>query len=349
MSDAGLFCDFRLGRSQFHLDCRLQLTHIGRLALYGRSGSGKTTFLRCLAGLERPEGSLVVQGETLLDSSVHVPAHRRRMAYVFQDNRLFPHMTVARHLDWVLQLASAEPLRVHRDEIVEWFELGAMLDVYPQALSGGQQRRVALAQALLTQPRLLLLDEPLTGLDREARAEVLKGLQRAQKQLGIPMMYVTHDPDELHGWVEQVLYMEAGTIRQNQSEQSIERSTSVLGVDVLRYEAGLQMAEVAWGDQRIWIGLAAEWALKTRLFLRIHSQEIRLGALNTAPNLLRAQVVALERQGSVGELQVRLDLGKNRELVAPLRVDYVDTLSLSPGCSIGVHLGKIEVVPECDA
>ena len=175
---------FALAWPDFALDVDLDLPGRGVTALFGQSGCGKTTLLRCIAGLERGTGWLKVNGETWQDAERFVPTHCRPLGYVFQDARLFAHLDVRRNLDYgakraFRRTASADSSR--RDAIVDLLGLGPLLDRLPSRLSGGEQQRVAIARALLTEPRLLLMDEPLAALDH-ARQRAARGACRVRRQ-----------------------------------------------------------------------------------------------------------------------------------------------------------------------
>ncbi len=169
-------------------------------ALVGRSGAGKTSVLNAIAGLLRPDsGRIVVDGEVLFDSErrICLPPQRRRAGYVFQDGRLFPHMNVAANLDYGRRLARRQNRWADRDELIDLLGIGALLKRWPATLSGGEARRVAIGRALLAGPRFLLLDEPLSSLDRE-RADAMMGMiERIRDEIAIPMLLVSHDPDEV--------------------------------------------------------------------------------------------------------------------------------------------------------
>jgi molybdate transport system ATP-binding protein len=187
----------------------------GVTALYGASGSGKTTIVNMIAGLVRPDrGHIVLDDTILLDSNrrIDVPAHRRRIGYVFQEGRLFPHLTVAQNLEygrWVLGMArnSAE-----HDRMVALLDIGRLLKRRPGHLSGGERQRVAIGRALLTKPRLLLLDEPLASLDRARKLEILPYLARLRDEAAVPMIYVSHQAGEILKLASQVVRIEDGRV-----------------------------------------------------------------------------------------------------------------------------------------
>jgi molybdate transport system ATP-binding protein len=183
--------------------------------LFGSSGAGKTSLINMIAGLLRPDrGNIAIDGEVLDDmtSRVHVPAHRRRIGYVFQDIRLFPHLDVRENLDYGRRMNGLTEDSVRRKRVTELLDIGALLDRRPGKLSGGERQRVALGRALLAQPRLLLLDEPLGSLDEERKEEILPYLVRLRDEAGIPMVYVSHDAAELRQLATQIVMLKRGQV-----------------------------------------------------------------------------------------------------------------------------------------
>jgi molybdate transport system ATP-binding protein len=183
--------------------------------LFGASGAGKTSLINMIAGLLRPDrGTIALDGETLDDvaSRVHVPAHRRRIGYVFQDARLFPHLDVAQNLDYGRRMNRLDDDPVQRQRITDLLDIGHLLERRPGKLSGGERQRVALGRALLSKPRLLLLDEPLGALDEGRRAEILPYLVRLRDESRIPMVYVSHDAAEMRQLATQIVLLQDGRI-----------------------------------------------------------------------------------------------------------------------------------------
>ncbi len=183
--------------------------------LFGASGSGKTSLVNMIAGLLRPDrGTISVDGEVVDDSEkrIHVPPWKRRIGYVFQDARLFPHLDVAQNLDYGRRMNGLIDDPAARRRITELLDIGHLLDRRPGKLSGGERQRVALGRALLSKPRLLLLDEPLGSLDEGRRAEILPYLVRLRDEARIPMVYVSHDPAELRQLATQIVLLKDGRV-----------------------------------------------------------------------------------------------------------------------------------------
>jgi molybdate transport system ATP-binding protein len=203
----------RLGA--FRLDARFRVDRPGITALFGPSGAGKTTIVNAIAGLLQPdEGRIVLDGETLLDTSVRicVPARLRRTGYVFQDARLFPHLSVEGNLRFGWRRASSPAAQNEFEEILDLLGLEPLLVRKPARLSGGEKSRVALGRALLANPRLLLLDEPLAALDAARKAEILPWFERLRDLARLPMIYVTHSVDEVSRLADAMIVIDAGRV-----------------------------------------------------------------------------------------------------------------------------------------
>jgi molybdate transport system ATP-binding protein len=198
------------------LDAQLEMPSKGVTAVIGPSGAGKTLLLRCMAGLERAEGTVRIDTEVWQDESGRMPAFRRRAGFVFQHPSLLPHLTVKQNLEFGAKRrgkhgAAATSLSV--GEAADMMGVGGLMERRPDKLSGGESQRVAVARALLTDPRILLMDEPVSALDAESRKDVLVHLVRLREQLDIPVLYVTHDIDEVARIADHLALIEAGAIR----------------------------------------------------------------------------------------------------------------------------------------
>ena len=191
-------------------------TSEGRVTgLFGASGAGKTSLINMIAGLLKPDrGLIAIDNETLDDTAerVHVPPYRRRIGYVFQDARLFPHLDVSQNLDYGRRMNGLPRDPLGEARITDLLDIGGLKDRRPGQLSGGERQRVALGRALLSKPRLLLLDEPLGSLDEGRKVEILPYLVRLRDEGGIPMVYVSHDAAELRQLATQIVMLRHGRV-----------------------------------------------------------------------------------------------------------------------------------------
>ena len=183
--------------------------------LFGASGAGKTSLVNMIAGLLPPDrGVIAIDGDVLDDTAdgVHIPPHRRRIGYVFQDARLFPHLDIRQNLDYGRRMNRLAEDPVLWARVTDLLDIGGLLDRRPGKLSGGERQRVALGRALLAQPRLLLLDEPLGSLDEERKVEILPYLVRLRDEANVPMVYVSHDAAEMRQLATQVVMLSRGRV-----------------------------------------------------------------------------------------------------------------------------------------
>jgi len=211
MGGGGFEARFEGRLGEFHLDAAFCAPARGITGLFGPSGCGKTTLLRCLAGLTRLRGRFSVDGAVWQDERIFLAPHRRRAAYVFQDADLFAHLNVRANLEFGLRRAKA-PIATPLHEVVDLLALEPLLTRSTARLSGGERKRVAIGRALLSQPRLLLLDEPLAGLDAAAKAEILPYLERLHGAVAIPAIYVSHDLTEIARLADHLVVMKAGRV-----------------------------------------------------------------------------------------------------------------------------------------
>ncbi len=202
----------RLG--DFSLSARFRSGN-GVIAVFGPSGAGKTTLVNMIAGLVAPDrGRIAIDEAVLFDSAkgIDLPPHRRRIGYVFQEGRLFPHLSVAHNLDYGRRMCGLPPDRAQMARIVGLLDIGQLMERRPGKLSGGERQRIAIGRALLMRPRLLLLDEPLASLDVARKREILPYLERLRDEIGVPMVYVSHQAAELRRIATSVVRLAAGKV-----------------------------------------------------------------------------------------------------------------------------------------
>ena len=200
----------RIGR--FALDVKFSVD-APVVGLFGPSGSGKTSVVNAIAGVQRPDrGTIRVNGEVLFDSvkRIDVRPEHRRVGYVFQDALLFPHLDVSANLTYGQRLRASSQRVIHEDHVVELLGLAALLDRRPRTLSGGERQRVAIGRALLAQPRILLMDEPLASLDQARKLEILDYIERLRDDLHIPIVYVSHSAEEVKRLADAVVLLSQG-------------------------------------------------------------------------------------------------------------------------------------------
>ncbi|TXH81895.1 ATP-binding cassette domain-containing protein [Thauera aminoaromatica] len=227
------------GRRTFTLQVRLQ-SNSQRIVIVGPSGSGKSLTLKAIAGLLRPDaGYIRLDGRVLFDAAagVHLPPQQREVAYVFQDYALFPHLTVRQNIAFSLAPGWLNPRPRHRDDTVEYwldaFRLRALADQFPSELSGGQRQRTALARALVSRPRALLLDEPFSALDPALRVAMRDELDELQQRLQVPMVLITHDPEDAAVFGDHVLNLQDGRLEAIEPVHAME----VLAASPPRFDA----------------------------------------------------------------------------------------------------------------
>jgi molybdate transport system ATP-binding protein len=296
----------------FRFAAEVALPSDGVLALFGRSGAGKTTLVNMLAGLVRPDsGHIRVAGRILFDSAagVDLPPERRRIGYVFQEGRLFPHLDVRGNLLYGHRRIPAAERRVELPAIVEMLGIGHLLARRPANLSGGEKQRVAIGRALLSSPRLLLLDEPLAALDVERKGEVLPYLERLRDELVHPIVYVSHDPDEVLRLADRVLLLEggqvvaAGAVDQVFGRPELQRlvggmdAGAVVTARVLSHDPEFELSQLGFGAGGRLIVPRVAAAPQADLRLRIRARDVSLARERPAGisilNCLPARIVTI--------------------------------------------------------
>lgn len=342
-------------RGAFHLDVDVDLALRGITGLFGPSGAGKSTLLRCLAGLETPDAIEFALGEHRLDSagSDRVAVHRRGVGYVFQEPRLFGHLDVAGNLDYAVRRASGggPPFT----DVVELMDLGALLGRRPSLLSGGEAQRVAIARALLSAPRLMLMDEPVSALDVERRAAVLPFIESVHAEFGLPIVYVSHNIDEIALLCDQLVVMHEGrsVAAGELSEVLLETGLPVLGgseasavvrVGNLEYDPEYDISRASIAGGTLWLP-GRHSAGPAGLRVRIRANDVSLVAdaaeLSSILNRLDAEIVSIETE-SAHSLLVHLDAGGTR-LISRITRKSGEKLGICAGMRILAQIKSISV------
>lgn len=275
----------------------------GVTALFGRSGAGKTSIVNMIAGLLKPErGRIAANGRVLFDSyaKTSLPVHKRRIGYVFQDGRLFPHLTVARNLIYGRWFTPRGERRADFDQVVELLEIGPLLARYPASLSGGEKQRVAIGRALLTSPRLLLMDEPLASLDEHRKREILPYIERLRDETRIPIVYVSHSLDEVARLASTIVLVSEGCVETAGPTAEILSRTDLFPLTG-RFEAGAVVECTVIGrDQKTGLMRLASKAGE----LLVPSADIAEGAILRTRVRARDVMIATSRPSGFSALNV---------------------------------------------
>jgi len=351
---------FSLAWPGFALDVDLDLPGRGVTALFGHSGSGKTTLLRCIAGLERGAGRLAINGETWQDAGAFVPTHRRALGYVFQEASLFPHLTVQGNLDYGVRRAfrrGAGADSARHAAIVGLLGIGHLLQRKPERLSGGERQRVAIARALLTAPRLLLLDEPLAALDLARKQEILPYLERMRDELDIPVIYVSHAPDEVARLADHIVVMEGGrAVAQGPLAETLARIDlplrlgddvgAVFAAVVAERDAEWHLARVEFDGGELWVRDSGV-PVGRRVRVRILARDVSIARSRhddvSIMNLLPATVVAHAGEDHPSAVLVQLRIG-GTTLLARLTRRSAQRLDLAPGREVWVQIKAVALI-----
>jgi molybdate transport system ATP-binding protein len=351
---------FQLAFSGFKLETDLQLPGSGVTALFGHSGSGKTTLLRCIAGLQRPDsGFLQVRGQVWQDSAkgVFLPTHQRPLGYVFQEASLFPHLTARKNMDYGRKRAAQSANDAELAAIVEMLGIAHLLDKIPAQLSGGERQRVGIARALALKPQVLLMDEPLAALDLKRKQEILPFLERLHRELDIPILYVTHSPQEVTQLADHLVVLEAGKVvasgalaevltRLDSPMAQGKEASSVLQVKVWDHEPEFHLSHVGFAGGVISLPYQQETAVGTLLRLRIDARDVSLTLQQPAQtsilNVLPASITGMA-QPVAGQVMVRLNLG-GVPLLAHITQKSASVMGLQVGMAVFAQIKATAIV-----
>jgi molybdate transport system ATP-binding protein len=346
----------RFARDAFRMEIEFESPPRGVIAIFGPSGSGKTTCLRLLAGLERGQGRVRVLGEDWQDDArgLFVPVHRRSLGVVFQDHALLSHLSVLENLEYGRRRSRA-PERIERELVVDLLGIEPMLSRRPAQLSGGERQRVAMGQALLRQPRVLLMDEPLAALDTARKAEILPYIERLRDELSIPIVYVSHAIDEVARLADHLVLLEAGRVlasgplhatlaRLDLPTALADDTGVVIDAVVAAHDPPNHLTQLSFAGGALWVaGLdrPAGAKVRARALARDVSLALELPGPSSILNVLAARVTEVRDSGP-DRVIVRLSLGDgSAALLARVTRRSMTVLGLRAGLTVYAQIKSV--------
>jgi len=354
----GIQARFSLDRGGFALDVDLDLPGRGVTALFGPSGSGKTTLLRLIAGLERAQGGeIAVNGQVWQDGSTFLPTYRRPLGYVFQEASLFPHLSIRRNLEFGMKRVGAAERKVSLDQAIELLGIGHLLERRPDSLSGGERQRVGIARALAVSPRILLMDEPLAALDLARKQEILPYLEKLHDELDIPVLYVSHAPDEVARLADHIVVMDSGrAVASGPLTDTLARldlpirlgedAGVVLDGVVAERDPQWHLARVEFAGGGVWVrdgGHDLGHHVRVRILARDVSLALARHSGTSILNILPAVVDRVADDAHPAQALVRLNVGGS-PLVARLTRRSAHVLALAPGQMLYAQIKAVALV-----
>ncbi len=348
---------FLIERGDFTLDADFMVPAQGISAIFGASGCGKTTLLRAIAGLEQPaRGYLKIAGEVWQDGERFLPPHQRPLGYVFQEASLFPHLSVRGNLEYGYKRLPPEARRVDFNRAVTLLGIGPLLARRPQGLSGGERQRVAIARALLTSPRLLLMDEPLAALDRQSKTEILPFLERLHEELSIPVLYVSHAPDEVARLADQLVLLEQGRVRASGPIGEMltrvdlplahgDEAEAIVEATVAEHDETFHLTHLEFPGGRFTVArkdLPVGQPARLRLLARDVSLSLERQEGTSILNIFPAKVETLADENPA-QLMVRLDAG-GVPILSRITRKSATILALEPGKTVYVQVKTVALL-----
>lgn len=353
---------FKVNYSGFNLDVDLNLSARGVTVVFGPSGSGKTTLLRCLAGLERAStGYLQLADQVWQDESkgIFIPIQQRKIGVVFQESRLFPHLNIQDNLLYGYQRTPSSERKLHLDEVVKVLGLETLLGRSTNKLSGGERQRVAIGRALLTSPKLLLMDEPLASLDMQRKAEIIPFIKRIEDEFKTPIIYVTHSMNEVLQLVDTMVILKSGTVANWGPVEEVfsdvrlreavgdEQLGAVLETSVSEHDEEFGLTRLDFMGQTLNVP-KQNIPVGQHLRVHIHSRDV---SLSTAPpagatsvlNILKAKVEKIGVLDPEG-YSVDIELNAGRPILATITRKSLSNLNLKPGQTVFAYIKAIKMV-----
>jgi len=342
----------------FSLDVDLTLPGTGITALFGASGSGKTTLLRCLAGLEfAAQARIVINGVCWQDEQTFVPTRQRALGYVFQEASLLPHLSVRKNLAFGQPRSRDPQSRQQLEKTAELLGIAHLLERDPARLSGGERQRVAIARALLSKPKILLMDEPLAALDLKRKQEILPYLEQLHDELAIPVLYVSHSPDEVARLADHLVLLREGRVtacgplhetlaRLDQPPAFADEAGVVIDVDVAVHDDVDWLSRLDFAGGQIWVARRSE-PLGKKMRCRIHARDVSLtrdeAQQTSILNRIPVCVQAIAGADHPAHVMVKLDT-EGVFLLARITRRSVQSLGLRAGDKIWAQVKAVALL-----
>jgi molybdate transport system ATP-binding protein len=349
---------FALQREDFALDAAFSAPAVGVTALFGPSGSGKTTLLRCIAGLERATGTLHVNGETWQDDAIFVPTHKRPLGYVFQEASLFPHLSVRANLEYGLKRIAPSERKVPLEQVVDWLGLSHLIERGdPAKLSGGERQRVAIGRALLTSPRILLMDEPLSALDTSSKQEILPYLERLHRELEIPVLYVSHAMDEVTRLADHLVLLQQGSViasgalhetlaRLDLPLAHFDDAGAVIEAAVAQHDEIYHLTRLDFPGGNLWVG-RVDQPFGTQVRARVLARDVSIATQqphgSSINNILAARISEIRDEGT-DKVNVLLAVGDTQVLLSRITRRSRDLLNLAVGMEVFAQVKSVALM-----
>jgi molybdate transport system ATP-binding protein len=322
---SGIHAHLNQSYAGFQLDVDVAFPAKGVTAIYGPSGSGKSTLLRCIAGLEHAEGSLIVNGDVWQDKTRFIAPHQRPIGYVFQEATLFPHMTILDNLNYGFKRQSQNHNGFSLEPIIQLLGIEHLLNRKPEKLSGGEKQRVAIARALAVNPKILLMDEPMSALDLARKREILPFLEKLHNELSMPVLYVTHSPNEVARLADHLVVLDQGkvvanggindTISQiNTPVQLSEKASVIIETTITAIDKQWHLAQASFDGGSIWVR-DLSFSIGDKLRFRIMARDVSIALSHDHETSISNILPAVVDQISLGDHPsislIRLKIGGN--------------------------------------
>lgn len=345
-------------RAEFRLDIDLCLPDRGVSAIFGTSGSGKTSLLRAIAGLDRPEpGQIIFRDQVWQSAQKFLPPHKRPLGYVFQESGLFDHLTAGQNLAYGLKRSRNPMTASEQGYITDLLGLSGLLERYPGQLSGGERQRVALARALFPKPEILLMDEPMAAIDFARKREILRLLDQVKGSLNIPLLYVSHNIDEVTRLADHLVILEGGKVIQSGPIQQIlsghkilnrlcDEPFSLLFGRVVTARTSHHLTEVDIGDATL--RMPQQNVVKHQdIRLHIAARDVSLTLVRPGQtsvlNILDCHITSIGKASPDGQCLIELAL-RETTLQARISAYSCDQLALVPGQQVFAQIKAVSIV-----